>query len=110
MSAVGDESAFTADDDPDDGEYTLLYPFVVCKTNGGPWDDEAFVAGVRFGELAQRLKLREVFVELPIEHALVPQVDLLAMHEGYSVHFEPCDTAEGWTNATLSRGDGDKQH
>ncbi len=102
MSAVGDESAFTADNDPDDGSYALLYPFVVCKSNGGPWDDDAFVAGVRFGELAQRLKLGELFVELPIEDALAPQVDLVAMHEGYSVQFER-EVAEGWTYATLRR-------
>lgn len=88
-------------------EYGLLYPLVVCESNGGPYDDAAFVAGCWFGRImaecrADRFSGSESwFVPSP----LVPQIDLLAMNEGLVMTVEPWDECpDEWTNVTLVRG------
>lgn len=82
-------------------DYSLVMPFVVVASAGGPYDDGAFVAGCRFGTWDALLTLK------PVMHAeyeppeLVPQLDLLAMHHGYTMTTEPFD--DDWTYVEMRR-------
>lgn len=84
----------------------LIMPFVVVTSAGGPYPDDAFVAGVRYGRWAELLKLQ------PSQHsnfepiALVPQLDLLAMHHHYIMIVEPWDDGDGyWVCVTMTLGE-----
>lgn len=85
----------------DDMEYNFQYPFIVCESNGGPYDDVSFVSGVRFGCWMTLLKL------MPSQHSeyepksLVPQLDLLAMNNGYRMIVNPFD--DYWVLVTMRR-------
>lgn len=63
----------------------LIYPFVVCTSNGGPYDDEAFVAGVRFGVLMYRMLRDDPIIQDSTFTELLPQLDLAAMHSSYTL-------------------------
>lgn len=77
-------------EEPGTGEhrFELVMPFVVCASEGGPYDDAAFVAGARMASTMHALEAG------PAEHAsyehppLLPQLDLVAMHAGYSMTTE----------------------
>lgn len=91
----------------DEEGYGLLYPFVVCASKGGPYDDGAFVAGCWFGQVSTECKGIALGHEKSwyVPSALVPQIDLLAMHEGLTIAAEPWgDYPDEWTQVTLSRG------
>ncbi len=86
-------------------EHTLLYPLIVCKTNGGPYEDDAFVAGCYFGHietLCQTLDFEhEIYEHIP--SPLAPQIDLLVMHEKCSMTAEPCEEHSEWTHVIIRR-------
>lgn len=90
-------------DTPDDheAEYAMVMPFVVVTSNGGPYDDQAFVAGCRFGDLARLLRSLPPEVQ-EFDHVeyvtLLPQVDLLAMSEGWTVGRYEDDDGEAWAD------------
>lgn len=92
------------DEKDHDAEYGLVTPFVVCTSVGGPYDDDSFVAGIRLGLWQSLLKLQ------PSEHAnyepaaLVPQLDLLAMQNGYRMISEPYEESPNWVLVTMTRG------
>jgi hypothetical protein len=70
--------------------HELVMPFVVCKTQGGPYDDEAFVGGVWFGQFDSLLHTAakvgcDVTPHVAVPSPLVPQLDLLAMNHGYQL-------------------------
>lgn len=91
-------------DSSESPEYGLVMPFVVCKTNGGVYDDAAFVAGVRYGDLWTRVKAGEAIIETVEPPALVPQIDLLAMRDGYSLEVQPWSEApDEWAFVTLRK-------
>lgn len=94
--------------DPGHVEYGLLYPFVVCDDHGGPYPSEAFVAGVRFGNWQTMLKVRPHQHQSYEPPALVPQLDLLAMHEGYTMTTKPW--SDDWTLVTFTLGGPDDQN
>ena len=96
-------------EDPVEPEYGLIMPFIVCASNGGLYDDESFVNGVRYGIWYSLLLLK------PSEHSnyespkLVPQLDLLAMNNGYSLSVESIDNEyvdedTEWVLVTMKRG------
>lgn len=94
-----------ADDniDPDEVTYGLVMPFVVCAPDG-PYDSDAFVAGVYYGELDMRMKKNEARVERYVPTPLVPQIDLLAMFHGYSFSATPWEEyPEDWTYVKMER-------
>jgi hypothetical protein len=71
-------------------EYGLVIPFVVVTSKGGPYDDDSFVAGWRAGVIDRRLEVHDSpAVEgespIPVETALLPQLDLIAMAHGYQM-------------------------
>lgn len=84
----------------DRAEYGIVMPFVLTKTNGGPYDDDAFVAGVTCGALDQELTLTTTLHTLPRERYIntlhLPQVDLIAMRHGYQLRLGDLDEASGW--------------
>lgn len=82
--------------------YGLVFPFVVCASNGGPYDDHAFVAGARFGALSAKAEAGGQRIESYEPPELVEQIDLLAMHYGYSLASEPWDGApDEWAHVVL---------
>jgi hypothetical protein len=98
---MSDEIGLTAGGgEPDESEYALVYPFVCCTSNGGVYDDDAFVAGVRFGEISAALRAKSAIYETTCEPSLIPQLDLLAMHTGYTLTHE-CAVPDAWEYATF---------
>ena len=88
------------EDDEDFEEiYELVMPFVVTKSHGGPYDDEAFCAGYEMGLMAGRFE-GQVSQNLTIRTENVPQANLIAMKHGLSVIAEE-DHDGGWTTLTL---------
>lgn len=68
-------------------------PLVACQSQGGPYDDEAFQAGLLTGTINQALATAghtgtPVSVCFVVPAALVPQLELLAMNHGltHSTH------------------------
>lgn len=91
----------------DNKEFGLVYPFVICKSNGGPYDDGAFVAGTYFGELAALTSSKTSVIEKTVPSPLIPQIDLLAMNDGYSLKVEPWDEhPEEWTFISMTLQEG----
>lgn len=85
----------------------LVMPFVVCASKGGPYDDASFVAGFECGQIDRQLGQeapRRYAPDLPVHAGNVPQLDLIAMRNGYVVTFEDSMT-EGWVYAVFERMD-----
>jgi hypothetical protein len=84
----------------EEGEYELVMPLVLAKSNGGDLDDTALVAGMTCGALDQELAMTAVLHTLPreryIDARLLPQVDLIAMRHGYTTTLGDLDEASGW--------------
>lgn len=98
----------TQPDEPIEAEYTSVMPFVLCKTNGGPYDDSAFVAGATCGALDEELRILALSRATPRERyinaAYLPQVDLIAMQHGYTTSLGELDEASGWQIVTFDLG------
>lgn len=97
-------------------EFGLVMPFIVTTDNGGPYDPDAFVAGIYYGEaqaIARMLPLGAIWQRY-VPLALAPQLDLLAMHEGVQFRHTPWadDPDSHWTLAEMQQvpfDDGDDQ-
>lgn len=104
-----DEEFSAANGETPDDDYALVYPFVVCKSNGGPYDDDSFVAGARFAQIDAELQLAHMLAHdhsATVEPALVPQLELLAMHRGYTLRIEEFDgedlgVRDAWARAVF---------
>lgn len=74
----------------------VALPFVVCASHGGPYEDETFAAGFCSGMLWEQLAWGLPAPEwLTVRTALLPLLDLMAMHHGFAVRVGP--TEHGWT-------------
>lgn len=86
--------------DPEEGEYELVAPIVLARSNGGPYDDAALVAGMTCGALDHELTMTAALHTLPheryLDQALIPQVDLIAMRHGYVLEHGDTDEASGY--------------
>ena len=83
-------------------EYELVAPFIVCQSNGGVLDDRAFVCGVHYAELRNRLTVGNPTVLSAFEYPdLRPQLELLAMEFDYDFTSEP--HGDEWDSVTFSR-------
>jgi hypothetical protein len=119
----------TDEHEHDDAEemkgFSLVLPFVCCVSNGGPFDDDSFVAGFSVGEIRTILSMtthaRQVgfrYLEgvgvavseyrATVRSDLVPQLDLVAMEKGFTMTSEVTDIPE-WSDVTFTRirPDGD---
>lgn len=96
-------------DEPEDTEsYELAMPFVTVKSNGGMFDDEAYVCGFEAGQLDSRMAQISPFLDYyatAIHAANRKQADLIAMRYGYAVEFEECGEDCDWLHVTFVRGD-----
>lgn len=93
-------------DESHEATYGLVMPFVVCESKGGPYQDNAFVAGVRYGQIDREARTIGTGCEKSwtVETPLVPQLDLLAMHLGVTFTVEPWDEhPDEWRFVTFSR-------
>jgi hypothetical protein len=82
-------------------EHELMVPFVVCQSQGGPFEDHAFVNGCRYTELRHRVSIWRPLALVSFENPdLRPQLELLAMEFGYELTTEPHD--EDWEKVTFS--------
>lgn len=100
--------------DPDAAEpegYELAVPFVVCVSHGGPYEDDAFVAGFQAGALDRTLafaamaEASTVAPGFPVYTPLVRQVELIAMNRGFPVMVvkEWEEAPDTWTYVTFQR-------
>jgi hypothetical protein len=66
------------------GEYGLIMPFVGCQSQGGPYEDDAYVAGYEAGVLDSRLEYEKPLqLHLMMHIDNLRQLDLIAMRRGY---------------------------
>jgi len=86
-------------DDSDAGAMAL----VLCRSRGGPHDDEAFLSGWRLGDIAATLGRGDV---ASLAESIRPmeryQADLIAMARGYRMTVEPSGEP-GWLAVIFSR-------
>lgn len=89
--------------DSEDG-MNLVMPLIVVASNGGPYDDQSFVAGMNLQQLWCVLERKPMSYQQFVRSSLVPQIDLLAMHFGYRMTAEPwTPEPDLWTFAKFGR-------
>jgi hypothetical protein len=80
-----------------------VMPLVLCRSKGGPYDDEAFLSGWRLGEIDATLARPGIsaLADSIRPHERV-QADLVAMARGYAMTIDSTADAE-WLAVTFSR-------
>lgn len=83
----------------------MVMPLVVCRSEGGGYDDPAFVAGFTCGTIWAALQTAQMIaaghLSYMVQAPLLPQLDLFGMHFGYAVKSEPVDGHPNWAIATF---------
>ncbi len=79
----------------DSEEEGLVMPFVVCKSSGGIYDDDSFLAGMYFGRACVSMEEEEIWMAA-VPTVLIPQLDLLAMGSNATLTVEETDS-EYWS-------------
>ena len=82
----------------EDAEYDLVMPFVVVASKGGPYPDDAYVAGYEMGRIAAWLAQAPPDHQATIRTDNVPQADLVAMQYGYRCTAERSEELPEWTH------------
>lgn len=91
--------------EPDDQEaYDLVMPFILTKSQGGPYDDDAFVAGWRLGQIDAVLAHEGAEWSGIVPTADLPQADLLAMRRDMVLLQTPTEDDE-WTFIRIHQQD-----
>lgn len=103
-----DDSMSEFDPTDETPEYELLMPFICVTSKDGPYDDDAFVAGMQMGklwvELAQLVKWRksmEVHLIRQIATPLVDQAKLFAFHYGLDCLLLIDQSDHDWSTVTF---------
>jgi hypothetical protein len=79
-----------------EGESEAAFPLVLCRSRGGPYDDEAFLTGWRLGDIGATLGKPGISaVAESIRPRELLQADLLAMARGYMMSVEPGSEEDG---------------
>lgn len=81
-------------DDIHEQTYELVYPFIHTKSHGGPYEDEAFVAGFHCGRIERLMAIASNLgqpCEFEAYYSLYGQIDLMAAHHGYTVECRRTD-------------------
>ncbi|MEU1327198.1 hypothetical protein [Streptomyces microflavus] len=93
--------------DEQDTEYELAMPMVLVQSQGGPFDDAAFVAGYTCGAIDQELSLASALNAVPaaryVNAQYLKQIDLIAMRHQYTLELGELDEASGWQMVAFSR-------
>jgi hypothetical protein len=87
----------------DEGESEAVFPLVLCRSRGGPYDDEAFLSGWRLGDIGATLGntgVSEMADSIRPQERL--QADLLAMARGYTMTVEH-GSSDDWLLVTFTR-------
>ncbi len=91
--------------DPDDAHLELVMPFIVCETNGGPFEDQAYCAGWEAGVIDCKLMALSAFgqsaTDLLCVEANWPQVSLILMKHGWNVDESSMSIADGWVSVKV---------
>lgn len=90
--------------------FSLVMPFVLTKSEGGPFDDESFVMGCVVGGLITEidaLPLCATGYARYVQAAVLPQMDLVAMKYGFVMSSEPWSEDAYWAWMTLTRPEAD---
>jgi hypothetical protein len=95
-------------DEISEEQWGLLFPFVVCQSNDGPYDDAAFVAGYQAGRIDRSLAVAVAAeadaLRFTVHTLLVPQLELIAMNHGYLAKSEPWEQEPDlWSFVTFTR-------
>lgn len=91
-----------SDQSTEDDGFNLVMPFITVTSVGGPFDDDAYVAGYEMGKLDAILEMGLAQHSVAIQTANVAQADLLAMRHGYRCVTEPTAGAPDWAFATFN--------
>lgn len=84
--------------------FSLVMPFVVCQSNGGPFEDRPFVAGYECGRIDAVLEhAKPGVLEVTVRHDNLPQLDLIAMRHNYSMLITGRPDDEEWVQITFTR-------
>lgn len=79
--------------------YELVMPFVVTTSHGGPYEDNAFVAGWQCAEVDRELAwgqtIKADLMRKTVFTGVLPQIELIAMKHGYTATFG-CDDESEW--------------
>lgn len=81
----------------DDAEYSMLMPFTVVASKGGPYDDASYCAGYEMGQLDAALQAGPRLHQVTIRTANVAQADLVAMRRGYTSQASAPSECGQWT-------------
>jgi len=96
-------------DQPEPEGMSLVVPFIACTSHGGPFDDDAFVAGFQCGEIDKALATlavtagslsTRISARWAVPTALLPQLELLAMNRGF-MHIEAVEIGETEDHAAM---------
>lgn len=86
-------------------DFELTMPFVLCATNGGPYDDEAFVVGWDCGaleaELTACLRLGATPRPRYVKVAVMPQLELIAMDTHFTLTRGEVSPEGEWIHVTF---------
>ncbi len=87
----------------DESQRHDVMPFVLCRANGGPYDDEAFLSGWRLGDIDATLAGPGIrALASSIHPRELDQADLIAMARGYRMLAERTSEPE-WISVTFTR-------
>lgn len=84
-------------------EFSLVMPFVVCASNGGPYEDVAFVAGYECGMVEAALQTAPATERRTVRSANLPQLDLIAMRLGFVMAITPWKNDPEWSLVTFTK-------
>lgn len=74
-------------DQPEEEAFGLVVPFIVCKSEGGPYDDEAFVVGFQAGQIDKELAVAATMgvtsAQFTVHTAILKQLELIGMNRGF---------------------------
>ena len=86
--------------------YGLSLPFVCVESVGGPYEDEAFVAGFQVGSIVAALSSASTqYLDATVRSGVVDQLDLAAVAHGYQMTREAWSEApEEWTFVKFVKG------
>lgn len=86
--------------------YEVSMPFVCVESVGGPYEDEAFVAGFQVGSITAALGSGVTqYLDATVRTGVVDQLDLAAMKHGFLMTREAWSEApEEWTFVKFVKG------
>lgn len=93
-------------DQPENDGYELVLPFIATQSHGGPYEDQAFVAGYQAGQIDRSLAAgaavgaqRFTFI---VYSDLATQLDLIGMRHGYNAVTVPSDGVPELSTVTFT--------